>query len=128
MEKKDDKTSFKNYIGYFIIEGLIYLNFFILLNYFIKIIWELSDILKLWSIADFFRLDNGLFSDVFFIYRIETDSLAIVLYIEFIAYFYAFIKDASAYVRPYTRKIWELNAKLTIGLFVGMMIIIFLDL
>jgi hypothetical protein len=114
----------KNNIGFI---GLLYLNFFVLLNYLIRIIWDFSDILEYWSIADFFRLNDGLFSDVFFIYQKDVDGMFVIIHLVIIAYFWAYIEDGFK-LSKHSRKIWELTLKLIVVIFVSVFINVFLKL
>ena len=114
----------KNNIGFI---GLLYLNFFVLLNYLIKIIWDFSDILEYWSIADFFRLNDSLFSDVFFIYQKDVDGMFVIIHLVIIAHLWGYIEDGFK-LSKYSRKIWELTLKLLIVIFVSVFINVFLKL
>ena len=114
----------KNNIGFI---GLLYLNFFVLLNHLIRIIWDSSDILELWSIADFFRLNDGLFSDVFFIYKKDVDGMFVVIHTVIIAHIYGYINDGFK-LSKHSRKIWELTLKLLVVIFVSVFINVFLKL
>ena len=114
----------KNNIGFI---GLLYLNFFVLLNYLIRIILDFSDILEYWSIADFFRLNDGLFSDVFFIYQKDVKGTYLTIQVLFIGYIMAYIEDGFK-LSKHSRKIWELTLKLLIVIFVSVFINVFLKL
>ena len=114
----------KNNIGFI---GLLYLNFFVLLNYLIRIIWDFSDILEYWSIADFFRLNDGLFSDVFFIYQKDVKGTYLVIQILFIVHLWGYIEDGFK-LSKHSRKIWELTLKLLVVIFVSVFINVFLKL
>ena len=114
----------KNNIGFI---GLLYLNFFVLLNYLIRIIWDFSDILEYWSIADFFRLNDGLFSDVFFIYQKDVKGTYLVIQILFIVPLWGYIEDGFK-LSKHSRKIWELTLKLLVVIFVSVFINVFLKL